>query len=161
MKVIGFNFKKISVEKKKEIDSKLTLSTDIKIENIEKGDIDIFKDKSILNFEYIFKINYQPDFAEIFFHGNILVLFDDKKQTETILKEWKDKKISEDVRLPILNSVFARCNLKSLQLEEDLNLPHHLPSPRLTTQPQSQPTQQPIQETNKKTQDSTSKTSKK
>ena len=33
------------------------------------------------------------------------------------------------------NLILSRCNLKALQLEEELGLPQHAPPPRLVTQP--------------------------
>ena len=131
MRIIGFNFKKISVERKKDIQGKLEIKSNLQIDDIEKESIDIAGE--ILKFHYEYSILYEPGFAEINFKGNVLVL-PEKEDVKKILKEWKKKKLSEDVRLPIFNFIMSKCNLKALQFEEEFGLPPHLPLPRLTKQ---------------------------
>jgi len=135
MRVIGFNFKEISIEKKKEINNELKINTNIDVKDLKKEELDLFKDKDIFNLEYEFKILYEPDFAELVFKGGILVLIEDKKLVKNIEKQWKDKKIIPELKVPILNLIFSKCNLKALQLEEDMGLPPHIPSPRIGMEP--------------------------
>jgi len=131
MRIIGFNFKKISVERKKDIQGKLEIKSNLQIDDIEKESIDLAGE--ILKFHYEYSILYELGFAEISFKGNVLVL-PEKEDVKKILKEWKKKKLSEDVRLPIFNFIMSKCNLKALQFEEEFGLPPHLPLPRLTKQ---------------------------
>ena len=42
------------------------------------------------------------------------------------------KKVEEELRLPLMNIIFARCNLKAMELEEAVNLPFHIPTPKFT-----------------------------
>ena len=134
MRVIGFSYKKISVEKKKEIDGKVEIKTDIQVKDIKKSKNDLFKDLDTLSIEYEFKIAYESGFAEILFGGTIVLLMEkgDKELTKKIMDEWETKKILPELRLPLLNIVFERCNLKALQLEEYTNLPTHFPTPKFT-----------------------------
>jgi hypothetical protein len=129
MKVIGFNYKKVFIEKKKEIDTKFNINTNIQIKNISKTDIELFKGKDVLNFDFEFKIIYEPDFAELLFQGTTLVYFSDSKLAGNVLKSWKNNELHEDIKVQLMNIIFSKSNLKALQLEEDLNLPPHLPSP--------------------------------
>ena len=134
MRVIGFNFKKISIEKNKEIDNQINIDTDIQIKNIQLRNADLFKDQDLLNIDYEFKIIYMPDFAELLFTGNVAMLIEktEKDFLKKILKSWKSKKVEEELRLPLMNIIFARCNLKAMELEEAVNLPFHIPTPKFT-----------------------------
>lgn len=132
MRVIGFNFKKIGAERKKEITGKLEIKSNLQIEEIEKETIDIAGE--ILKFSYIYSISYEPGFAEVNFKGTVLALPDKPEDIKKILKDWKKKKIEEAIRIPIFNFIMSKCNLKALQLEEDFSLPPHIPLPRIAPQ---------------------------
>lgn len=136
MKIVGFSYKKISVEKNKDIDQPVKVNTNINIREIKKSGLDVFKEGDIFDFEYEFKIDYgpEPNFATVLFIGNILILIEDGDLAKKILKEWKSKLVPENVRIPLMNVVFAKCNLKAMQLEEDLGLPFHIPPPQLVKQ---------------------------
>lgn len=138
MRVVGFSYKKISVEKKKEINGKVEIKTDIQVNEIKKSKNDLFKGLDTLIVNYDFKIDYSPGFAELVFGGTIVLLMEkeDDELTKKIMDEWKGKKILPELRVPLLNIVFERCNLKALQLEEYANLPAHLPTPRFSQESQ-------------------------
>ena len=135
MRVIGFTFKKISIEKKKEIANNVNVNSDMKVINLYKGKTDLFGDKETLSIEYQFKIDYQPDFANLLFEGTLVLLMNDKNDDElmkSVLKKWKDKTLPEDFGVTILKLIFLRCNLKALMLEEYLGLPPHIPNPEFS-----------------------------
>lgn len=132
MRIIGFNFKKISVERKKEIKGKLQIKSNLDITNIEKNHLDFAGD--ILKFSYTYNILYEPGLAELIFQGMVLVLPDKSNNIKKTLKDWKKKKLTEEIRIFLYNFIMAKCNLKALQLEEDFALPSHIPLPRLTKQ---------------------------
>jgi len=131
IRIVGFNYKKISVEKKKDTERGMKINTNIEIKDIKFDKIDVFGDKETANIEYEFKIQYEPGIAKVEFKGSILLLIDEESVVKEIKDSWKEKKVPENVRIGILNMIFSRCNLKALQLEDDLGLPQHLPAPRL------------------------------
>jgi hypothetical protein len=136
MQVIGFNFKKISSERKKEkIEDKLEVKSNIEIENIDKEKVDLLKEEDILRFNFSFKIDYHPDFASLEFKGFALIILD-PEQSKRILKSWKEKKVPDEIRIPLFNLILTKCNLRALQLEEELGLPTHVPLPRIAAQQQ-------------------------
>jgi hypothetical protein len=51
-----------------------------------------------------------------------------------VLKKWKNKKIEDEVRVPLFNLILTKCNLKALQFEEEFGLPTHIPFPRVSPQ---------------------------
>lgn len=135
--IIGFNLKKISISREDEIKGKGQVKYDINVKDIKKEKLEISKDKDVLSFDFAFVIKYEPNIANIEFGGNVLLLVE-PKESKDILKEWKKKKISDNYRLMIFNLILIKCSIKALELEDDLNLPYHIPVPKLTPAQQSQ-----------------------
>ncbi|MBU2562272.1 MAG: hypothetical protein KKF68_01260 [Nanoarchaeota archaeon] len=131
MKIAGFNFTKISVEKFSDNLKNLKINTNLDISEINEFKSDLFKTKEeIIEVNFDFKINYDPDFAKINIKGNVLLAFESKK-VKDIIKQWKNKKIPEDIKITLFNIILRKSNLKALQLEEELNLPFHISFPSL------------------------------
>lgn len=144
MQIIGFNLEKISAERKSNLENKLKINSNLEILEIKTEKIDIVKEKNVSKFSFKFTISYQPDFASISFQGFLLMLLG-KDQQKRLLKSWKKKEIPNEVRLPLFNTILTKCNLRALQLEEELNLPTHIPMPKLA--PQQNPENQEKQST--------------
>ncbi len=133
MQVIGFNFKKIQAEKKNLSKDKLTIDSNVNIQNITEEKIEAVKDKPVLKFDFNFTVNYKPDVAEIKLQGMVLLMVE-KDQSKMIFKKWKNKEVLEEIRVPLFNLILTKCNLKALMLEEELSLPTHIPLPRIKPQ---------------------------
>ncbi len=134
MKIMGFNFTKINVEKFLDKVEKLKLTTNINIEDLKEIKTTSFKIKEdIIAVKFTYAINYEPKFAKIEMAGNV-VFGVEPKQAREIFKQWKDKKTPEDFRTNLFNIILRKTNLKALQLEEELNLPLHMPMPSLKPQ---------------------------
>ena len=54
---------------------------------------------------------------------------------KVLKKDWKKKKFNHPVKLPLFNFIMEKCNLKALQLEEEVSLPFHIPMPKLAPAP--------------------------
>jgi hypothetical protein len=130
MRIIGFNFRKVSAERKKEIKGKLEIKTHMDIEKIEKESLDIAGE--VLRFSFVYEINYDPNNAKISFEGTVLMKSDKKEDMAKIINEWKKNKVPDEIKLLVFNFVMTKCNLKALQLEEEFSLPPHIPLPKLT-----------------------------
>jgi hypothetical protein len=130
MRIIGFNFKKITAERKSDLKGKLQIKTHMDLEKVEKEELDIAGE--ILRFSFVYAINYEPDHATIAFEGSVLIKPDKDYDTKQLLKDWKKKKLPEDLRLLVFNFVMTKCNLRALQLEEEFSLPTHFPLPRIS-----------------------------
>lgn len=135
MRIIGFNFTKISAERKKNIKGKLEVKSNLEIENIKKEKIDVVE-SNVLKFDFKFIVSYDPGFAELVFNGFVLIMLE-KERIKDIMKNWKKKKINDKIKLPLFNLILTKCNIKSLQFEEEFGLPTHVPMPRLTSQQQN------------------------
>ncbi len=130
--IIGFNLTKISVEREKELKGQITVKYNIEVPEAKKESLSLSKDKDVLSFNFKFNINYEPKLASLVFEGNVLLLAE-PKETKEILKGWKKKGegLVGNVRLIIYNTVLTKCSVKALELENDLNLPSHLPLPKI------------------------------
>ena len=131
MRVIGFNFTKISIEKLKEITEIPKVKTEINIFEIKGVKSTILKTKEEIieaKFEYI--VNYEPESAKINIEGRTLLSVD-PKIAKDILKQWKKKKMPEEFRMLLFNVILRKSALKALPLEDELNLPLHTPLPSL------------------------------
>ena len=130
MKVIGFNFTKINVEKKSDNFKDLKIespSIDInEISEIKANFLEVKED--VFEIKFSFKVKYSPDIADLVLSGVMLVMVDEKTAKE-LVKQWKDKKLPEEHKLLIFNVILKKSNLKAMQLEDELNLPLHLPLP--------------------------------
>lgn len=130
MRIIGFNLTKISIERKEQIEKELKISQNIDIKEITKEKIPISNDEALkVSFDFI--INYSGDIAKIEFKGNIILL-PEKEETKKILKSWKDKKFTDEFRIPLFNFIMSKCNIKALNLEDELSLPPHIQMPRIS-----------------------------
>ncbi len=130
MKIIGFNKTRISAERKEQHDGGLNIDQKINIKNLSKEKLPINESEAV-KIEFTFITQYSKDFAKIEFEGNVVVL-PEGDEMEEFTKSWDSKKIPEDLRLPIFNFIMSKCNLKTLTLEDELNLPLHIQMPRLT-----------------------------
>ncbi len=132
MRIIGFNFTKISIEKLKEsseLKEQLKINTQIDVPELTEVKSHILKTKEeIIGAKFTYGVNYDPGFAKIELEGRILVAVEPKVAKE-IFKQWKKKKMPEDFRLLLFNVVLKKSSLKALHLEEELNLPLHMPMP--------------------------------
>ena len=131
IKIVGFGFSKISAEKmKKETKENVKASSNLSITEVEEEKIADLKDSGIMRVNFDFTTTYDPDFAKLVLSGTVITSIG-KDNFKEVLKEWKEKRASDKTKLPILNLILAKCNLKCLQLEEELGLPMHFPMPRV------------------------------
>ena len=101
------------------------------ITSVKKEEVELAKGKDVLKFSFEFNLNYMPDLAKIEFKGHVLILAD-PKETKDILEHWKKETISDNLKVAVYNVIWEKCNVKALELEEDFNLPHHMPLGRVS-----------------------------
>lgn len=128
---MGFSFRKISVEKFSDSFKDLKIGTNINILEINKIDVDFLSNKEdILGIKFEYFINYEPNMAKIEFEGDVLISIEPNLAKE-ILKQWKDKKIPEEIKVPLFNLILRKSNIKALQFQDELNIPIHIPFPSI------------------------------
>ena len=131
MRVIGFNFDKISVEKLKDKTEKLNIKTNIDVSEISRIESDILKSKEdLIQAKFSYTVTYEPGYANIDLKGKALLSLEEK-QAKEVLKEWKKKQMPEEFRVFLFNVIMRKASLRSIHLEDELNLPIHIPLPFL------------------------------
>ena len=131
MKVIGFNFTKMSAERMKDSADNIKINTELDFPEIKEAKSPFLKLKEeLLEARFEYKVSYEPDLAKVFIEGKVLFSVDEKMAKE-ILKQWKKKSLPEDFRILLFNVVMKKSALKALGLCDELNLPVHIPLPTL------------------------------
>jgi len=147
MKVIGFEFTKILAEKSKEFKQNSSLNTNIDFLNIEKEDISILKDHEAVKVSFKYSLLYsigetkekkkskeQGKDSEITMEG-IIIFSASPEESKEILKSWKKKELPNSFKIPLFNLILKKCTPKAVYLEEEINLPSHIPLPKITPKP--------------------------
>ncbi len=131
MRLVGFNFEKMSVERFEERPENLKFNTKLDISSINPLKSDFLRTKEdILKIDFVYSVLYEPNFAKLELKGNILLSVE-PRMARDILKGWKDKQTSEEFRIFMFNIILRKSNIKALQLEDELGLPPHIPLPSL------------------------------
>ena len=134
MTVIGFHFTKMVAEKKKSTVGKINVSNNIILTSVKEAKINMgsSKQKGIeFSFEYTSK--YEPEIASINLQGAVVFIGSDAKVKETLKKWEKDKVLLPDVLEEVYNNLLSKCHVQALILGRDMQLPPHLPMPKVTT----------------------------
>ena len=140
MKIIGFNYAKITAERLKPL-AKANINTNIQITDIKKEESEFFKNTDVAALTFVYELNYsaqekkEEKLGEIRFEGHILLSLSQEESKE-LWKSWKKKEVSTPLRLPIFNFILKKCTTKSLLFQDELGLPSQIPLPRLSTQTQ-------------------------
>lgn len=132
MPIVGFNFDKITVEKINLIKGPVQVKNDMAIKNVEQHELVLGKKKEdVLKFSFEFSSKYDPKIGLIEIKGHILFM-DAPSEIKRIMDGWKKKKvIPQDLMSHLLNTVLIRCNVKTLVLAHDVNLPPHIRLPTI------------------------------
>lgn len=131
-RLLSFQFDKILVEKDPLFKGKLEeTNSNIDIKNIEKEKVNLI-DKEPLKLEFVFSLKF-GSMGKLEMGGRVFFLLD-KESEDSALKEWKSKKLPENLRLILLNLILQKSTLRALQLEEEIGLPFHIQLPRLQIQ---------------------------
>ena len=129
MRLIGFNFTKLDLEKKSDNLKDLKITTGINLLDVKEVKSDLFSNpEALLVVKFEYTINYEKNIAILKFCGNLVISLEPEKSKE-VLKQWKNKKLPEDFRLTLFNIILRKSSLKALQFEEEFNLPAHIPLP--------------------------------
>jgi hypothetical protein len=136
MRLLGFNFNKISAERLKNTRDDLKITSNIEIPSIEKTNSDFLKTKNeeLISAKFKHTINYEPDVAVLELSGALLLSIE-SKQAKDLLKKWEEnKQIPDDIKIPLLNLIIQKSSVKALELEDTMSFPFHIQFPRVKKQ---------------------------
>ena len=131
MRYAGLRLQKIEGEKFEEPSGgNISVNSNFNLGKVKKeSDLTKDSDKPVFSFEFTYTVKYE-EFAKISFKGLIYIEIEDKKMIKELEEE--DAKVADDdLRKLILDVVLARTHVESLHLEEKLNLPFHIQSPKV------------------------------
>ncbi len=130
MPVIGLSFNSVEAKRtKKSVKSEIKVNSTPTVTGINEMNVPSLGNRKALSLDFEFLTKYDPEVAEIKMGGSVIYLSD---KNAAILKKWKkEKKISEDVSIEILNHLFRRCLIRVANIADDLQLPPPLPMPRV------------------------------
>ena len=134
MSIVGFNFTKLSCEKNKKAKGKVNITNKLNITDVKEAKLSLGNTKQKgLDFIFEYISNYQPDIGKIHLTGHV-VYMEKEDIVDEVLKGWeKGKKLSKEMMEKIYNAVLTRCNIQSLIMSRDINLPPNLPMPKVKT----------------------------
>lgn len=129
MSIIGFNFDKISVERKKVPQGEIKIANNVRLTDIKEENINVGEASKALKVGFEYKLDYGTDLGALMLTGNIIYL-DDKKKQEAVLEAWKAKKpLETKFSLVVTNTIMSKCNIKAIELCSEVNLPTHIRMP--------------------------------
>ena len=128
---------KLSKDKKDEIKGNINVKHNLNIKELIEEEIVLERKQETIRFIFEFLLNYEPEIGFIKIEGHLIYLESPKKLKEIIQTWRKEKKISPEIMQALFNTILAKSNIKALQLSQDINLPPHLPMPRLESQKKS------------------------
>jgi len=131
MRMVGFNFDKISIERNVDIiKGKVKVAQDLNIKETEVMDFPEDKVQKILKIGFEYKLDYEPKIGKLLFRGNALYM-DSGKEVKAADKQWKkDKKLNPGLTQSVLNLVLSKSTIKVLSMAEEVGLPPHIPLPK-------------------------------
>jgi len=139
MPIIGFNFDKILVENKMlDRERANKVETHIVINDIKQEKTGVNVKEGVIRLDFLFELAYEPKVADMLLCGHVTYV-GPEKEIKQMLADWKKnrEKVDFDSIRSILNLVLVKCNIKALELSQEVNLPPHLPLPLMAKQPKS------------------------
>ena len=136
MKVVGFNYTKVSAERVINWEPLKKINTDIQFTEVSNEKIEVMKEGDIVRIGFKFGVEYEPKNATIILEGFVTLAMNSDESNE-LIKSWtKKKELNKDLVNTLVKLLWKKCNLKAFQLEEELNIPTHLQLPQISIRPQ-------------------------
>ena len=131
MSIVGFNFTRISAQRKTSVVGQVNINNNITLKDITEAKLGLAGQRGALRVSFAFKSEYTQDLATLELEGDVLMLVESTKAT-TILDTWKkNRSVPKEVAEPLMNHILDRCNIQALLLAKDLNLPSPVPLPKV------------------------------
>lgn len=132
MAIVGYNFTKITAEKRNQPKGSIKVGSNISVVDVNSAKLSISNDQNAtLRVKFLFTTDYGEDVGKIVIEGDVLFM-QKSELVEGVLKKWEEtKKLDDKVAVEVLNNVLFNCNLKALNLSHDLGLPSPVQFPKV------------------------------
>jgi hypothetical protein len=136
MKLAGFNLNKINIERLSSRPKEFKINANVDIVDIKELKPDFKAQEEFLAVKFTYNIDYSPDYVKIEFAGEVLLSLEPRLFRE-VIKQWKDKKLPDEFRIPLFNLILRKADIKAIELEDDLSLPVHISLPTIRAEKKS------------------------
>jgi len=131
--IVGFNFKKINVERKKKLVKGMKVTYNMDLSKVYKQEFTLpAPDQTVLGLDFDFTVGYGEGIADVAISGTVNYMANDKDAKEALEYWEKSKQLPKAISVPVINVILDKSNIKALELEQDLSLPTHLPMPSVS-----------------------------
>jgi hypothetical protein len=138
MSIVGFNFTKISAERKNAVVGTVNINNTITLREVTETKLGLGGDRGAIRIAFAFGSEYTPELATLQMEGDVLLLLE-AKQAQAVVDGWKkSKQLPREVAEPVMNHILDRCNIQALLLSKDLNLPSPVQLPKVQFTPPGQ-----------------------
>lgn len=140
MNILNITFNGINAEKQNSPKGSISVSNNIKIEEVKEIQMGLDKTKTALKFNFTYKTNYAPDIATIELKGELLSLIDSEEAKKIMTKWTKDKTLDKENAKIVINNVMNKCTIEVILLSRELGLPSPIPMPSVKDESNEKPT---------------------
>ena len=126
MKIVGFNFNKMSVDKGSGELKGVKIKNSVDITSINSVSSEMIGQKQELisvNFKY--DVEFGDKIANIHLEGSLLLVLE-SKEAKKVTDGWKNKNLEDNFKITVLNLIIRKSDIKALELGDDFNLPPHI-----------------------------------
>lgn len=131
--IIGFDLSQISVERSSSVRGKVKIDNTLDLLRVETSQFaSLGPGKQAVSIAFSFGVTYGPNIGKIRLHGTVTYLAESKK-AEALAEQWKKtKQLPQDVSMAVVNTILMKCNVRVLQLAQDVGLPPQLQLPSVS-----------------------------
>jgi len=134
MAMVGFSFTKINAERKVGTGQGVNIESNAGIVDLTELPV-IDPKKTVLKFEFIFTVKYEPNAGKIELNGEVVEIYD-KEFGSKVLEHWsKEKKLHPEVMQGVFNAVLSKSNIEAITISRDIGLPSPIQMPRVDVKP--------------------------
>jgi hypothetical protein len=133
MAIVGFSFSKFKGERlASKASGNIEVNHNISIKDVKKIPFKVAGNTTdILKIQFGFDVKYGDNLGEISIEGEVLYS-DNKEIIEESVKGFeKDKKLNPIVNNQIINFIYSKTIIKTLEMADNLSLPAPIPMPKV------------------------------
>jgi len=135
MTIVGFNFSKLFAQQKKAAKGNLKIGTNVKVEDVQKTNLAIGKEKATVKISFTYNVIYDPDIGGLELQGDVLFM-QEEKLIDAVMDEWEKKKsLPKKISVGIVTQIMQKCTIQALVMTKDIGLPPPMPLPKVKSAP--------------------------